>query len=69
MADCKRKGRIRFVSYRGSRNGNAILSETDVATIRRHLANGESHTSIAERYGVSKSAISAISRGQTWAKR
>lgn len=51
----------------GSRNGNAVLVESDVQEIKRLLAHGERQTDIAARFGVTQANISEIARGRTWA--
>jgi hypothetical protein len=50
----------------GERNGRARLSEAQVAEIRRMLAAGETCTTIAHRFGVSRSSISLIKSGRRW---
>jgi hypothetical protein len=51
----------------GSANSNAKLIEDDVREIRLALASGESHPSIAKRYGVGRTAIGNINTGVSWA--
>lgn len=52
---------------RGSRHGDAKLTEADVLEIRRLYANGAaSQTQIARAYAVTQGAISLITRGLTW---
>lgn len=43
------------------------LSETDVINIRQMLKNGAKHKDIASIYNVTRTTITAISRGQNWA--
>jgi hypothetical protein len=52
---------------RGSRNGRAKLTESQVAEIRRCWASGETQVSMAQRFGVSKSAIQWVLNGRNWA--
>lgn len=52
--------------YRGSKNGQAKLTEDDVREIRRRLAADEPQRSIAEDYGVDQATISNINRGVHW---
>ncbi len=54
-------------SPRGTGNGTNRLSEADVTEIRRRLALGVPQTTLAAEYGVTNHAVSAISRGKTWA--
>jgi len=51
---------------RGNRNGLAKLCEADIEEIRRRLASGETHVSVAYSFDVSKAAIGKISTGKTW---
>jgi len=51
---------------RGERNGQAVLSESDVVEIRRAAASGLSHSKIAESYPVCRETISHAVRGATW---
>ncbi|MGY5035149.1 hypothetical protein ACWC9U_30750 [Streptomyces sp. 900116325] len=48
----------------GSKNGQAKLTEAEVADIRERVAAGELHRVLAAEYGVSRSSVSRIvSRG------
>jgi len=53
-------------TLRGERSPNAILTNESVALIKVGMANGESMTSLARRFGVSISAVWCIKRGLTW---
>lgn len=44
----------------------AILSLEDVREIRRLCAQGERHSTVAARYGISKNAVGHIHRRYTW---
>ncbi|WP_454199599.1 HNH endonuclease signature motif containing protein [Nocardia sp. Marseille-Q1738] len=57
---------MRQKAARGSRHALAKLTEQDIPVIRNAHANGENQQSIADRYGVSQVAISAIVRRKTW---
>lgn len=50
----------------GERNGRAVLTADQVATIRERLAAGKSHRSIARDFGVSHVAVGKIARRETW---
>jgi hypothetical protein len=50
----------------GKRNGKAQLDAEAVTEIRRLAANGLSSRKIAERFGMSHTAIIQIRRGRTW---
>lgn len=65
--DCLAKGRNSLVRAKGSRHGRAKLHETDVAEIRRRIAEGESQKVIAESFGVNYRTISNIKTGVGWA--
>lgn len=52
---------------RGSRQWRAKLTESDVLEIRQAARNGETHTSIAGRYGLARSTVSQIVRRKRWA--
>jgi uncharacterized protein (DUF433 family) len=64
--DRKRKGRgcigVRF----GSGSPRAKLTEEDVADILVRVSSGETQTSMAKKYSVSKVAINAIIKYRTW---
>lgn len=51
---------------RGERNGEAKLTEAQVLEIRSRMRGGESLSSLAAAYGVSKAAMSKIRCGRTW---
>lgn len=53
-------------SRRGERGGHVLLTEAKVREIKRLLNQKIRHADIAVQYQVSKSAIHAISRSQTW---
>ncbi|MDX2059954.1 MAG: hypothetical protein SFV24_19245 [Gemmatimonadales bacterium] len=52
---------------RRQRTKSGILTELEVARIKRLLAEGESPRQLADAYEVSLWAIRAIGRGDTWA--
>lgn len=52
---------------RGSRNGNAVLTEQSVREIKGLLTDGWSLSRVAARYGVQKPAVWKIKTGQSWA--
>lgn len=60
--DALERGRYK----RGSENGTAKLTETQVSEIRRCWAAGETQVSMARRFGVSKSAVQWILYGRSW---
>ena len=61
--DAVERGKYR----RGSENGRAKLTPDQVSEIKKSWAGGETQTSIARRFGVSKSAIQWILNGRNWA--
>jgi hypothetical protein len=46
--------------------GKPKLDVEQVREIKKQIARGERHAYIADRYGVSRSTISSINRGETW---
>lgn len=74
-ADCVSKGRhSRGERARAARRkvpysrkcSMAKLTPDDVSRIRRMLAAGHSHQACANKFGIGKSSIGRLSRGQTW---
>lgn len=57
IADCKAKGRL----YRGKK-----LNPDKVLEIRTRLETGDSHATLAEAFGVSKTTIGQIKRNEIW---
>ncbi len=51
---------------RGTANGRAVLSEANVASIRRAFASGISVPSLANSFGVNSKAIYQVVNGRTW---
>ncbi len=52
---------------RGTRNGNAKLTDADILEIREFSAAGDvSRASLAKRFGVTSNTISSIVRGVIW---
>lgn len=51
---------------RGEDNPAAKLTEEQVQEIKRLLARGAGYRFLAERYGVSRTTIGEIARGQRW---
>lgn len=52
---------------RGSRNGNSRLTEDAVRAIKQGIRDGVGGATLSRLHNVSKSAISYIRRGRTWA--
>lgn len=61
-----RETRGRGTPTKGAENGNAKLSETNVIHIYKLLKERYTHAYIAQKFFVSKSAISMIKRGECW---
>jgi len=55
-------------SRQGEKHPSSKLTADDVGKIRAQLAAGDACTDIAEKYRVSRSAISDIKRRKTWNK-
>lgn len=62
MADMARKGR----NQRGADHHQAILTESDVRSIRTRHAAGEKQNALAREYGLSKAAINLIVLRRNW---
>ncbi len=52
---------------RGSRQGHAKLTESDIPRIRTLAKLGTNNTQLAKRFGVSRKAIAQVVSGKTWA--
>lgn len=52
---------------RGSRNGRARLTATQVREIRRRAAGGETQTALASEFGVHRNTVRSALAGETWA--
>ena len=66
LRDMTAKGRRVRPDSLGERNGRAVLTEADVREIRDARARGERLVDVAARFGVGKSLVSLISRGECW---
>lgn len=66
VAGLRRPIRRRYTDRDGERNKRSKLKACDVTEIRFSLARSERMKAIAERFGVSISAISAIATGKRW---
>jgi len=67
MADMDARGRRRHNTQRGSAASAAKLTDAEAATIRAdYFAGGVVQKTLAQRYGVSISAISLIVKGRTY---
>jgi len=64
IMDAARKGK--GCNRRGEGNGQAKLTEKEVAEIRKSLDDGVSARSLAYRYGVGASTIANIKARNTW---
>lgn len=59
IADCISRNRFVY----GDRNGRAKLSDEAITQIRASLSSGQSHRSIAKRYGVTHRVIGLVASG------
>lgn len=66
VRDALDRGRLIPRCQEGSLNSRAILTESDIPSIRARIAGGETNTSIAKSYGLHHATISAIRRGKSW---
>ncbi len=62
VADCIAKGRKAPVKF-GSAHGSSKLTQEQVQDIKLAVLSGESQKSVGDRFGVSQSNVSLISRG------
>jgi uncharacterized protein (DUF433 family) len=64
------RDRLRVIMLKRARRGEthpcAVLTEIEVREIKRMLADGETCTNIAHKFGVSRTAISAIKSKRNW---
>lgn len=63
-SNTKLKGRP--TKFKGSRNRNARLTESDIPVIRSLILSGKTHKEIGEMYAVSSTCIGYISTNKTW---
>ena len=61
-----RDERGRRTPARGEKNGYAKLKESDIPVIRARLKRGDTHKSIANDFGVSRTVIYLIKNNKTW---
>ena len=66
-ADMVAKGRARYVSRRGERNGRAKLTADQVLEIRRRSAAGDPAGALARLFGIAPSTVSNILARRIWA--
>lgn len=66
LADMRAKGRAKGMFVAGSKHPNTTLTEADVREIRRLRKTGLFIRVIAERFGVTRSAIGHILQRTTW---
>lgn len=50
----------------GEKHSQSKLTDNEVRDVKARLRNGEMHKDIAERYGVSRGAITQINLGNNW---
>lgn len=59
-------GDVKWLDRPGAANSNARLHQEDIAEIRRMLEEGMTLQAVADYFGVSKSAIFRVKKGQSW---
>lgn len=67
IADRHAKGRSKGSVQIGEANHNTKLTEEAVLAIRTAVAAGEPEVAVADRYGISRPAVTLIRQGATWA--
>lgn len=65
--DRQRKGRGIFISRSGEDHPHSKLTKNDVLEIRRARARGVDLLSLANKFGITRSAVSLVARGVAWA--
>ena len=66
MADCKSKGRMRIPHHKGTKNGRAVLNESDVVEILALRKSGATYNYIAKKYSVHVNTVAKIVTRKTW---
>ena len=81
MQDCKRKGRVRYVTLRGEDSPHAKITQEKAGKVKElwsidrvhhygnHSKGKYSQPEIASILGISYSAVCNITRGRSWVKR
>lgn len=65
--DMMKKGRfVEGVRYKGSKNGNSVLTVAKVLQIRNLRLAGFSQQEISNKFSVAQTTISAVLRRETW---
>jgi hypothetical protein len=57
---------VQGTSARGSRSGNAKLTESDIPTMFELRRQGWTNTQIAEKFGVTQPVVCTILKGKSW---
>lgn len=71
MRDCHSKGRMHHQLHpdeilRGSKHGNAKLTEEDVRNIKNRANSGETQLQISLGYGIARTTVNRIVTGKGW---
>lgn len=66
LADMRAKGRWRPPVLKGEGHPHSILTETQVAEIRRQFAAGVTQTALAARFGTAQANVSSIVLRKAW---
>lgn len=64
--DMVERGRMSKRDQSGASNGNAKLTESDIAKIRELSASGMSNVAIAALYPITHQMVSKIKKGYFW---
>ena len=67
LADCRRKGRMRYATGERHHRTGAKLTPEMVKEARAMYASGISQSEIGRRWGIHSSVISRAVRGENWA--
>lgn len=66
VADMIAKGRDVRTPMRGTKNGNAILTDDKVIAMRKAYVAGKNRFEVAKMFGMSSNAVSDIINGRSW---
>lgn len=64
--DMARKGRSTKGRFVGEKHPGAKLTEANVREVRRRVAAGEVHRTIAADFGIGEAYVSVVGRGLSW---
>lgn len=66
LHEMTQKGRAYRGGFSGEANGRAVLTASDVASMRQRRTEGHSLATLARMFGVAKSTAAAVVSGSSW---